>query len=218
MKLNSNPMDLFDKNNPYRIASDQRTQKLRERYRITSDRELHLVLRREADLAYERLFKRDQSVERPEDMDKIGDTAVTGKMLDLAKQELKSEITTVRLEVKQQGNNLTNNIDNLRIDVARDMDGLRTDLSSDMSKLRSDLTSDMNNLRVELSRAMNDLRLDLTNKFDLMMQKMDENQARWRVDLEEQRHFWGLAHDHYVRIWDEQLEHGKRLDDLELSR
>jgi hypothetical protein len=120
-------------------------------------------------------------------MENLSDTLVTCKMLNLAKQELKSEITTVRLEVKQQGKNLTHH----------------------MSHLRQDLTGDMNNLRVELTGVMNDLRLDLTHKMDLMMQKMDENQARWRVDIEEQRHAWGLIHDRRVHLHDGDIKYSQ---------
>lgn len=116
-----------------------------------------------------------------QNMKPINDNYITHSFLDLVKKELKSEITTVRVEMKQQN------------------EGLKTEIA---------------NLRLEIKTLSN----KLTNAMELLAQKMDENTAKMRVDIEEQRRHWSIAVDHYGPLYSRQNNHEERILKLETRK
>lgn len=162
-------MNLF-KNSPFHPDPEKKMQELREQYRTSCPEIIRNRLKEDLYRAYEKSCNKEQSsLGRATDMQKIDKSYVTIQHFNLAKQELKSEITTVHVAMKN------------------------------------------------LTRAMDNLHMKVENAVELILQKMDENTAKMRVDIEEQRIHWNLAVDHYAPLHEKCEDHEVRIQKLEAS-
>jgi paraquat-inducible protein B len=141
-------------------------------------------------------------VEYQSSMEKIDKSPVTIHHLNLTKQELKSDITSVRVEMKNLAKELRGEMSNLRQELRGEMAGLRQELKNEMASLR---------------QAMSHLQMQMTNAVELLLQKMDETSAKLRVDIDLQRHYWDLAVDHYAPLREKSEDHEVRIQKLETS-
>jgi predicted metalloenzyme YecM len=160
--------------------------------------------------------KSSQSISKLEEknfMEKLDDAVVTRKLLDLTKKEIKSDITTLRLETKQMGEYLKSEMAQLKQELRSDMSGLKQELRSDMAQIKFEMADSKQELKAEMTQ----LKQELRNEMVLLTQKMEANTAKLLVAIEEQNNNWRLLYDHYGQIYANQTDHGKRLDRLEMS-
>ncbi len=184
-------MNLF-KNSPFHPNPEKKMQELRERYRTSCPEIIRTRLKEDMYRAYEKSRSKEQStLGKATEMQKIDKSNVTIHHLNLTKQELKSDITTVRVEMKN----------------------FSKELKSEMASLRLELKGEM----VELRQAVSNMQLQLTNAVELLLQKMDETSAKMRVDIDLQRHYWDLAVDAYAPLNEKSEDHEVRIQKLEAS-
>jgi hypothetical protein len=99
-------------------------------------------------------------------MEKIDDTFVTRRLLELTKQELKSDITSLRLEVRQY-----------REESKSDNARLKQELTTSMALLRQELKTDIAKVLVILEEQNHNWKMALDG-YGLLYQRQDDHEKR----------------------------------------
>jgi len=111
--------------------------------------------------------------------EKLGDEAVDSLIELLNKSEEKIKADVIALSGEKYEKRLSEEIGNIRIDMA----SLRAELKEDMAKLRAELKEDMAGLRAELREDMAGLRAELKESEERYERRLSEETGKLRVEM-----------------------------------